>query len=75
MELTVIARCGTESFFDGNRIFGFKGSFFKRTKRQGVLVSRAAGTKYHQLGGLKQQKCILSRSSGGQNSEIKVLAG
>ena len=35
---------------------------------------RVATVKYHKLGVLEQQKCIFSQF-GGQESEIKVLAG
>ena len=45
----------------------------KRWRRESMLVLRAPITKHHGPGGLKQQK--LSYSSGGQESEIKVLAG
>ena len=48
-----------------------------RTEVQCGLCSfaRAAVTKYHKLGGLKQQKCILSQFWGPEvQAEIKMLA-
>lgn len=38
------------------------------------LFPRVTITKHQKLDGLKQQKCTLSHS-GGQKSEIQVLAG
>lgn len=66
-----IARCGTGSFFDGNRIFGFKASVLKGTQRQGVLVSEDCCNEVPQLGGSEQQKCILS-SAAGQKSKTTL---
>ena len=46
-----------------------------RQATDGVLVSWGGCNKSHRWGGLTQQKCILSHSSGGYKSKIKVSAG